>query len=127
IQDPQTSQYVYDNLEKANLLGKQFESVFTLDNGNIPNMHSRSSSYTNHRLPTIFPSDVYKALGQLKNSFSLTSDGIPQFFLKHCRAALAAPLSYIFNISIELGEMPNTWRKSVITPVPKVPKPVFPI
>jgi len=37
---------------------------------------------------------------------------------------IAAIVAYIFNCSFSAGVVPEHWKRSVITPVPKLPKPV---
>lgn len=63
--------------------------------------------------------DVLAVLSSLDNSFSLAPDNIPPLLLKSCRFNLAAPLCYIFNMSLQQGIFLDTWKHSFITPLHK--------
>ena len=57
------------------------------------------------RLSTL---NVWKACG---------NDGIPNRVLMECAAALAGPLTHIFNLSLQSGQFPDHWKKGAITPL----------
>jgi hypothetical protein len=50
-------------------------------------------------------------------------DDLPHWFLKLAAPNIALPLSIIFNESLNQFFVPSQWKESVITPVPKIPKP----
>uniref|UniRef100_A0A3B3C2V1 Reverse transcriptase domain-containing protein n=1 Tax=Oryzias melastigma TaxID=30732 RepID=A0A3B3C2V1_ORYME len=43
--------------------------------------------------------------------------------LKTCANELGAPLQHLFNLSLELGQVPSLWKTSCIVPLPKVKHP----
>ena len=90
---------------KAMLLNDYFSSVFTQDNGVIdterlpPQIHSAMSCvfFTPHM--------VLKFIKQLKRTGSAGPDHIPAEFYKETGNLICFPLSIIFNISIQTGEL----------------------
>ena len=50
-------------------------------------------------------------------------DAIPSWFLSKCSYELADIVAFIFNSSFRSGMVPEQWRRSVVTPVPKVARP----
>ena len=60
---------------------------------------------------------VMKKLQQLHTDKSPGPDSIHPLLLKECAAALAKPLSLIFQQSYDTGILPNDWRTAHITPI----------
>ena len=50
-------------------------------------------------------------------------DAIPSWFFSECSYELATIVAFIFNFSFSNGMVPEHWRRSVVTPVPKVARP----
>jgi len=50
-------------------------------------------------------------------------DAIPSCFFFKCSYELADIVAFIFNSSFRSGMVPEHWRRSVVTPVPKVARP----
>jgi len=48
---------------------------------------------------------------------------VPCWVLKQCSFELAEPICHIFNQSLSTGKLPSHWLASLVTPVPKVPRP----
>jgi len=46
-------------------------------------------------------------------------DKIPAWFFKQCSYEIAEIITYITNKSISKGQLPDNWKISVVTPVPK--------
>ncbi|EYC16425.1 hypothetical protein Y032_0033g2652 [Ancylostoma ceylanicum] len=105
--------------EKADALARYFSTVFNNASSSCPVIDSLSS--TECPTPCIEVNEVRKYLKASKGTFSLTSDQIPPFFFKKFADQLCRPLSHIFNISLITGEVPLTWKKAIITPIPKIP------
>jgi len=47
-------------------------------------------------------------------------DALPSWLCSKCSYELAGITAYIFNCSFTNGVVPEQWKRSVITPVPKV-------
>ena len=58
-----------------------------------------------------------KKLQQLHTDKSPGPDSIHPLLLKECAAALAKPLSLIFQQSYDTGILPDDWRTAHITPI----------
>jgi len=70
-------------------------------------------------------SDVFRMLDCLKPS-ATGLDKLPEWFLKLCApvfAKFAAPPALLFNQSINCGIVPQRWKETCITPIPKVAHP----
>ena len=67
----------------------------------------------------ITPSHVINAIKNLKNSVSRTPDKIPSLFVKRTATALSIPLSILFNLSLTLGKVPDSWTKAIVVPIYK--------
>jgi len=103
--------------DKATLLNDYFSSVFTQDNGVIDT--ERLPAQINSAMSCVFftPSMVLKLIKQLKRTGSAGPDHIPAEFYKATGNLICFPLSVIFNISIQKGELPDLWKCAAITPV----------
>jgi hypothetical protein len=67
---------------------------------------------------------VMSALSRIKTNKSVGPDGISHRILKDMSFILAEPLTAIINTSIRLGTVPDAWKISRVTPLPKVMPPV---
>lgn len=54
-------------------------------------------------------------------SYSLTPDEVPLDFIKRVSDVIMGPLKYIMNLSLIRAEIPNKWKHSYVTPLPKRP------
>jgi len=105
--------------EIANILNKQFHSVFTNNSPDSPpvTFHSRTTasistaSITNH--------SVLHYLSKLAPDKSTGSDGISPYVLHTAREAFAPVLALLFNESLELGTIPALWSEANVTPIYK--------
>src|SRR6202012_2993847 len=70
---------------------------------------------------TILPEKLYDVSKTLKGSTNPTVDGLPQIIIKKCIRSLATPLCHVMNISLRLGKVPFLWKRSNVSPTPKVP------
>ena len=62
---------------------------------------------------------MYRVLSQLETSKAKGPDGIAAIILKKCAASLAAPLTVLFNKSMEDGKVPDIWKIGNWCPVYK--------
>ena len=65
---------------------------------------------------------VFRMLDTLRPSSS-GPDELPSWFLRLAAPFLAEPLTHIYNLSMGSSIVPNQWKSSVITPVPKITNP----
>ena len=67
---------------------------------------------------------VFDALSKLKSNKSTGPDNLPNSLLKSIADLIAAPICSIINSSIRYGTVPNQWKLSRVTPLPKIHPPV---
>ena len=107
-------QLVNDNKGKAEILIRQFKSVFTREqNTTLP----KTTKHVKDTIPTIIirPEGVEKLLKQLFPSKASGPDGLPNIILKECSKQLAPGLASIYQKSINTGSLPNDWLNANIT------------
>jgi len=51
-------------------------------------------------------------------------DGLPAWLFKNCSVELSSIVAHILNLSFSEGKLPRQWLCAVVTPVPKISKPV---
>ena len=70
-------------------------------------------------MPPVFftPAIVMKHIKHLRPNASPGLDGIPAEFFKATASFVSLPLSVIFSISLQTGELPSIWKHACITPV----------
>ena len=109
---------ITDNTLMASVLNNQFNSVFTHeDKTNMPTCPDASGG---HRTENTFDADtVKKKIKNLKVSSSSGPDGMSSKFLVDHVDSLAYPLSKIYNLSMDSGDVPQAWREANVTPIYK--------
>ena len=65
---------------------------------------------------------VLKVIESLKPNTSIGPDDMHHKMLIELKNDLATPLTYIFNLSLKSGKMPNDWKLANISPIYKVPR-----
>lgn len=105
--------------EKAETLNKFFSSVFTLeDTSNIPDLtECQFSNGVSVSEILVTPEAVEVRLRSLDASKAQGPDNIPPKVLKELAKELAAPLSVLFNKSLETASVPNDWKKANVTAI----------
>ena len=68
--------------------------------------------------------EVFKELSQIKLRKSVGPDAIPHKILKNLAHVLAAPVTAIINASLRQGIVPEVWKISRVTVLPKVFPPI---
>lgn len=61
-------------------------------------------------------------LSKLKST-SPGVDMIPSWVFQKCSFELAEVICHIFSVSMFNGEIPDQWRRAIVTPIPKAPSP----
>ncbi len=104
------------NKDKASILNRQFQSVFTEEKlEDIPQVESQ-------RAPTmpdihITAQGVQKLLENLNPSKAAGPDQIPARILKICAKQLASALAQLFQQSLTEGIVPEDWRTANMAPI----------
>ena len=80
------------------------------------------------KMPATFftPIEVSKCIKQLKCNGSASPDSLPAEFFKVTDCFVRFPLSVIFNLSIQTGELPGIWKVASVTPIFKKGSPSDP-
>jgi len=68
---------------------------------------------------TVAPDRILKFIRKCSSSTALGPDGIPNSFIKQFRFQLLNPLVAVFSHLVDIGELPNVWKTTNITPVLK--------
>jgi len=108
-----------DAKEKANILNRQFESVFTCDTEYPAELKLPDGSFPVMRDIEITQPGVLKLLQQLNVHKAPGPDGISPRVLKELSHRVAPMLTMIFKKSYLTGTVPKDWRQAYVTPIYK--------
>ena len=102
------------DLDKAEVLNKFFASVFTReDTHNMPTEETGSKTGGILLKDIVITSAaVHDKLKGLNPNKAQGPDQIPPKILKELCVELSSPLSILFNLSIEKGQLPKDWKKA---------------
>lgn len=113
----------YSDTQAAEAFASFFSSVFQPD---LPLLDSHKaichdSSWNSNfvSIPEITHDDVFYGLRKLKPGSSVGPDSIPPSMMKHAKNQLCSPLHHIFNLVLESGVYPKSWKISRVKPIPK--------
>ena len=118
LQDSQ-GQLILDKKVIADLLQRQFESVFS-------KIEDTENIYTFDSNPNIiFPLtdlhitewDIIRSIDKIKVSSSCPKDEIPARVLKECKATLCKPLRLLWSSSFASGHIPKQYKNQIIIPI----------
>jgi hypothetical protein len=105
-----------DSKEKAEILNRQFQSVFTQDDGKgIPAMDGPDYPQINDL--KIINKGVVKLLQNLKVNKAPGPDDLPAYILKELADEVAPILTAIFTQSLQQGSLPRDWLKANVAPI----------
>jgi len=104
-----------DSATKADILNKQFSSVFSLETDNA----TPKTGHLHETVPEIVinPKGVYKLLQNINPHKATGPDNIPGNFLKQLAVEVTPVLTQIFTASITQGKVPDQWKEALITPI----------
>ena len=107
---------IADAVGKANILNRQYSSVFKLeDTNNIPSKgHSTAPPMPNIKITV---EGVKRMLQELKPQKAPGPDKISTRVLKELAEPLSKPLTEFFQHSIDSGVVPTQWKKALVTPI----------
>ena len=102
--------------KKATLFNEYFYKQFTEKSSYNVHIDFQRDQFENFNLT------LSTVLGELRNinaNKAVGPDGIHGTVLKMCAATLAYPLTKIFNLSFNLGQIPGDWKTANVVPVHK--------
>ena len=106
-----------DSRETAELLNKQFKSVFTVENKEDVLPPLSEKQYPSMVDIKVREEGVKKLLEKLNTHKASGPDSIPNTLLKNCAEELAPVITNIFQHSLDTGTLPMDWRNANISPV----------
>ena len=109
------NQLVTESTEKAEVLNRQFQSVFSTPSQEPPPTSNRSD------MPTIsIAAEGVRAQLQKLNPYKATGpDNISPRVLKELADVLSKPLATLFQKSLDQATVPEEWKKARVTPLYK--------
>ena len=116
--DNENDRLVTDPTEKANLLLRQYRSVFTHDNGILPDSPQSVPANTFCDI-VVDDRDIIKAMRKTNSNSSPGPDGFHPKFITKIFPYLIQPLKKIFNLSLSSGVVPDDWKFSEVIPIYK--------
>ncbi len=109
----------------AELLKTTFLGFFREDEGSTPVLQPRTQTYMAD--PLITELEVRRALDGLNPHMGTGPDGLFPKVLKELNSHIAPVLARMFNISLQTAQVPEDWRRAIVTPVAKSPRTTDPI
>ena len=106
---------ISDDLNKAELFNAYFASVFTVDDGNLPDF-TRNAIGNLDTIP-LSVNEVLSTLKNLPNKLSRTPDCLPAYLLRRIATGIAYPIYLIFKKSIATGLLPDDWKTALVCPI----------
>jgi hypothetical protein len=105
-----------DPMTKANILNRQFTSVFSNDDGSaLPDLGP--SIYPAMESITVSQNGIIKLLRNLKPFTASGPDGIPTRLFMETAEEIAPAITLVFQASINQGRVPSQWKKAHIVPI----------
>ena len=105
-----------DPRTKANILNRQFTSVFSTDDGSrlpdLPDVHHPVMEDI-----TVCQNGVIKLLRNLKAFTASGPDDIPTKLLKETAVEISPAVTLLFQASIQQSRVPSQWKKANIVPL----------
>lgn len=101
----------------ANAFAQYFASVYMDPSCKDTSKKSQNLGIFNFK--EIDDSDVINSIKKLKPKKSTGPDCIPSYIYKGCMNSLVKPLVHIFNLAIQQNQFPDSFKKSIISPIHK--------
>ena len=106
-----------DDVKKAEILNDFFVGMCTVDNGVCPNEPDKGPDKNCLDTVSFTVTATYKILKGIKKKNSSGPDGLPAILFNQLAAELSRPLSMIYNCLMQMGKVPNVWKKAIVTPI----------
>ena len=107
---------VTDPKKMADILSKQYSSVFSTPRHDPPNIQTQLPGINDIPLNEM---DFEEMIDELDQTSAAGPDGFPAIFLKNCKKSLSKPLLIIWRKCLDSGITPETLKKSCIIPIHK--------
>ena len=107
------AELVSDTVRKAELLLRQFQSVFTKEGVDLPSALPRR--YPEVEQITVVVAGVAKLLKNIKPGKASGPDALPNVVLKNCADAIAPVLTCIFQRSLDTASLPADWHTANVS------------
>ena len=108
--------------DKAEILNKQFSSVFTTDSpDDFPDLKTWQKESSYPAIPDIKVSveGVHKLLMEQNPHKAMGPDGLHPQILKRLTSEIAPILQIIFQKSLDTGKVPTDWKQANVCPIYK--------
>ena len=102
----------------AECFADAFSSVFTIDDGHLPNFAPRDPEYKNCQI-SISPKGVLNQLKSLDQCKGAGPDGLSPSLLRFLSDLIYHTLANIFSYSLITGGVPDDWRTAQVLPIYK--------
>jgi len=109
--------YTTDNARKAEILNATFCGSQQSDNGVLPSFDRRKNASKNLETIDFEQSVIYRTGRRIKPKMSTDPDGYCPFFLTKVLPSISGPLSIIYQSFMSTGNIPDSWKTSIITPL----------
>lgn len=113
----ENGQMTHDKHEIAELLNKQFQSVFTEEDGDAPLPHMDSRTEASLSTLNIEEQAVLTHLSALSEYKSVGPDGVSPLVLKKCATAMFFSIKLLFEKSLKEGAVPTKWKQANISAI----------
>ncbi|XP_072051476.1 uncharacterized protein [Amphiura filiformis] len=105
-----------DPKQKANILNRQFSSVFTVDSdSSLPDLGPSPHPTMNDI--NVSCAGVTKLLQNLKPHKAAGPDGIPVRLLKETAEEISPAITMLFQATLNQGTIPSCWKKALVVPI----------
>ena len=103
------------DLDKAELLNKFFQSVYTQDdNSDFVTMPKTTINMSNFEISS---NDIVEAAEELKDKITKTPESISSYFIKRIIPSILPFLVFIFNRFLQSNVVPRQWKSAIVIPV----------
>ncbi len=106
-----------ENKDKAEILNKQFSSVFTKEDPHIPPPDLGPSPYPSLPDIVVHPPGVAKLLRELNPYKATGPDKVPAKLLKEVADEIAPALALVFQASLKQHKLPSDWKNALVAPL----------
>ena len=103
--------------DQARLFNEYFYSVFTHSTYDLPSPMDLSTVEPGLSTINVSTMEVFQALCDLDPNKAFGIDSISPALLKYCAEPLAAPIRYLFTLSLNSHSLPQEWRTHCVVPV----------
>ena len=114
IKDPRSLKH--RAIDKANILQKQFTSVFTVEPpGDLPSISKKANTILKNM--KVNEKEVKELLDAINPNKSIGPDKLHPRMLKELAKCLSKPITILFNMTLDHGTVPEEWKIGHIFPI----------